>query len=143
MNWLVDTDILSERTKPRPDAKVLAWMEANADSIYTSSHVIGELQTGIALLSEGSKKRALQGLAEPSTWSRGWKGRPDSGISIPALRPCGDDGSGFQQEGLPHADARQFHRRHGAAARPDPRHAQRRGLHRPAWKVMNPAAGLP
>lgn len=60
MNWLVDTDILSERTKPRPDAKVLAWMEANADAIYTSSHVIGELQTGIALLSEGSKKRALQ-----------------------------------------------------------------------------------
>ncbi|MEN9675301.1 MAG: hypothetical protein RIS76_1197 [Verrucomicrobiota bacterium] len=60
MNWLVDTDILSERTKPRPDARVLAWMETNADAIYTSSHVIGELQSGIALLPEGSKKRALQ-----------------------------------------------------------------------------------
>ena len=60
MNWLVDTDILSERTKPRPDAQVLAWMETNADAIYTSGHVIGELQTGIALLPEGAKRRALQ-----------------------------------------------------------------------------------
>ncbi len=60
MNWLVDTDVLSERAKSRPDPKVLAWLESNADAIYTSSHVIGELQTGIALLPEGSRKRALQ-----------------------------------------------------------------------------------
>jgi predicted nucleic acid-binding protein len=60
MNWLVDTDVLSERAKSRPDGKVLAWLESNADAIYTSSHVIGELQTGIALLPEGSRKRALQ-----------------------------------------------------------------------------------
>ncbi len=60
MNWLVDTDVLSERTKPRPNATVLAWLEANAEAIYTSSHVIGELQTGISMLPDGSKKRALQ-----------------------------------------------------------------------------------
>lgn len=60
MSWLIDTDLLSERTKPRPDLKVLKWLEANSSDLYTSSHVIGELQAGISLLAEGAKKRALQ-----------------------------------------------------------------------------------
>ena len=60
VNWLVDTDLLSERTKPRPDAKVLRWLEDNSAEIYTNSHVIAELQAGIALLADGAKKRALQ-----------------------------------------------------------------------------------
>ncbi|MBM3839994.1 MAG: type II toxin-antitoxin system VapC family toxin [Verrucomicrobia bacterium] len=60
MSWLVDTDLLSERTKPRPDVKVLKWLEENSADIYTSSHVIGELQAGISLLAEGARKRALQ-----------------------------------------------------------------------------------
>ncbi|MEO8425758.1 MAG: PIN domain-containing protein, partial [Verrucomicrobiota bacterium] len=60
MSWLVDTDLLSERTKPQPDPKVLKWLEENSLGIYTSSHVIGELQAGISLLAEGAKKRALQ-----------------------------------------------------------------------------------
>jgi predicted nucleic acid-binding protein len=40
MNWLVDTDLFSERTKKQPDPKVLAWLEENAADIYTSSHVM-------------------------------------------------------------------------------------------------------
>lgn len=60
MSYLVDTDLLSERTKPRPDPRALKWLEDNAAATYTSSHVIGELQAGISLLPEGAKKRALQ-----------------------------------------------------------------------------------
>ena len=60
MSWLIDTDLFSERTKPQPDPKALKWLEENAGEIYTSSHVIGELQAGISLLAEGAKKRALQ-----------------------------------------------------------------------------------
>ena len=60
MSWLIDTDLFCERTKPQPDLKVLKWLEENAGEIYTSSHVIGELQAGISLLTEGAKKRALQ-----------------------------------------------------------------------------------
>jgi predicted nucleic acid-binding protein len=60
MGWLVDTDILSERARKQPDPRVLAWLEAHAADIYTSSHTIGEIQAGIAFLSEGAKKRALQ-----------------------------------------------------------------------------------
>jgi predicted nucleic acid-binding protein len=60
MSWLIDTDVLSERTKKSPNARVLKWLEENAADIYTSSHVIGELQAGISALAEGAKKRALQ-----------------------------------------------------------------------------------
>ncbi len=60
MSWLVDTDLLSERTRKHPDPDVLTWLEENAAEVYTSSHVIGELQAGISLLAEGVQKRALQ-----------------------------------------------------------------------------------
>ena len=60
MGWLIDTDILSERARKRPDTRVLAWLEENAADVYTSSHTIGEIQAGIGFLPDGAKKRALQ-----------------------------------------------------------------------------------
>lgn len=60
MSWLVDTDLLSERARKQPDPRLLKWLEENASEIYTSSHVIGELQAGVSLLPEGAKRRALQ-----------------------------------------------------------------------------------
>jgi predicted nucleic acid-binding protein len=60
MSWLVDTDLLSERAKKRPDPSVLEWLEQNSGEIYTSSHVIAEIRAGVSLLAEGARKRALQ-----------------------------------------------------------------------------------
>jgi predicted nucleic acid-binding protein len=59
MSWLVDTDVLSERTKATPNSRVVGWLRDNADSIYTSSHVVGEIAAGIERLS-GRRKVALQ-----------------------------------------------------------------------------------
>jgi predicted nucleic acid-binding protein len=59
MSWLVDTDVLSERTKVRPNPLVLDWLRDNSASIYTSSHVIGEMAAGIERL-DGERKAALQ-----------------------------------------------------------------------------------
>jgi predicted nucleic acid-binding protein len=59
MSWLVDTDVLSERTKAKPNSRVLDWLGHNAGNIYTSSHVIGELAAGIERL-EGRRKSALR-----------------------------------------------------------------------------------
>ena len=59
MSWLVDTDVLSERTKARPNSRVLDWMRDNAGNIYTSSHVIGEIAAGIEQI-QGKRKVALQ-----------------------------------------------------------------------------------
>jgi predicted nucleic acid-binding protein len=60
MAWLIDTDVLSERTRKTPNQKVLSWLEKNASEIYTSTHVIAELQAGVSALPEGVRKRALQ-----------------------------------------------------------------------------------
>lgn len=60
MAWLVDTDVLSERTRKSPNERVLSWLEKHAADIYTSTHVIAGLQAGISALSEGAKKRSLQ-----------------------------------------------------------------------------------
>ncbi len=59
MSWLVDTDVLSERTKAIPNPQVLDWLRDNSASIYTSSHVIGEIAAGIERLA-GERKAALQ-----------------------------------------------------------------------------------
>ena len=60
MSWLIDTDVLSERTRKKPNQRVLDWLEKHAREVYTSTHVIGEFQAGISALAEGAKKRALQ-----------------------------------------------------------------------------------
>jgi toxin FitB len=60
MAWLIDTDVLSEALKARPQESVMQWLERNRDDLYTSSHVIGELQAGISRLADGGRKRALQ-----------------------------------------------------------------------------------
>ena len=59
MSWLVDTDVLSERTKPRPNPQVLNWLHDNADDFYTSSHVIAEVAAGIERV-EGRRKSELR-----------------------------------------------------------------------------------
>jgi toxin FitB len=60
MSWLIDTDVLSEPTKKSPNPRVVQWLEKHKLEVYTSSHVIAELQAGIAQLPDGTKKRALQ-----------------------------------------------------------------------------------
>ena len=59
MSWLVDTDVLSERTKANPNPQVLNWLRDNSAGIYTSSHVLGEIAAGIERL-DGARKAALQ-----------------------------------------------------------------------------------
>ena len=60
MSWLIDTDVLSEQTRKRPDPQVLDWLDKHRSEVYTSSHVIAEIQAGIEFLPEGMKKRALR-----------------------------------------------------------------------------------
>lgn len=57
MAYLLDTNLLSERTKPQPNAGVLAWLEAHSVSdSFISVVTLGEIEQGIVLL--GNTKRA-------------------------------------------------------------------------------------
>lgn len=58
MSYLVDTCLISELRKPSPEQSVLDWFKAiRDDELYISTLSIGELQYGIALLSDGNKKK--------------------------------------------------------------------------------------
>jgi predicted nucleic acid-binding protein len=59
MAWLLDTNILSEIRRLRPEPKVLAFIASNPlDELYISIVTLAELRFGIELLSQGSTQRA-------------------------------------------------------------------------------------
>jgi predicted nucleic acid-binding protein len=60
MNYLVDTNVLSELAKPQPDGEVLAWFAKHEPHLYISSISIGEIRKGLELLPKGKRKTALQ-----------------------------------------------------------------------------------
>ncbi|WP_088286459.1 type II toxin-antitoxin system VapC family toxin [Kineosporia sp. A_224] len=51
MSYLLDTNIVSEVRKPRPDPSVVAWIGATRpDRLSISAMVVGELRRGAALI---------------------------------------------------------------------------------------------
>ncbi len=60
MNYLLDTCVLSELVKARPDKKVVHWITANnEESFYISSLTFGEINKGIEKLSNLKRKKEL------------------------------------------------------------------------------------
>ena len=60
MNFLLDTNILSEWTKPRPDAGVVAWLaDADEDRIFISVVTLAELRHGIERMPDGARRARL------------------------------------------------------------------------------------
>ncbi|MBN1863465.1 MAG: type II toxin-antitoxin system VapC family toxin [Victivallales bacterium] len=61
MKFLVDTCVVSEWKRKRPDAAVLEWLrQLEMESIYFSVLTIGELMSGILRLPEGRRKEELK-----------------------------------------------------------------------------------
>lgn len=60
MTFLVDANVLSEPTKTRPDAKVVAWLSANESDVVVDSVILGEIAIGVLLLPRGRKRRRLE-----------------------------------------------------------------------------------
>jgi toxin FitB len=57
---LLDTNVVSEPMRSRPDQKVLAWLDAQAaESLYLATVSLAELLLGIASLPAGKRRRAL------------------------------------------------------------------------------------
>jgi len=58
--YLLDTNVLSESTKPHPDENVLNWLESvDEDRLFLSVITLSEIQRGIFLLDPGKKRDAL------------------------------------------------------------------------------------
>jgi predicted nucleic acid-binding protein len=60
VSFLIDTNVISEITKPRPDPKVVAFLhETDEDRLFISVITLGELRRGVALKAEGKAKSSL------------------------------------------------------------------------------------
>lgn len=60
MRLLLDTNVLSEVTRPAPDIRVLNWLDGlDEDRSFISVVSIAEIRRGVALMDEGRKREAL------------------------------------------------------------------------------------
>ena len=60
MRYLLDTCLLSELVKPRPDPSVIAWVsQQNESQLFLSVLTLGELRKGVERLKDGRKRVRL------------------------------------------------------------------------------------
>ena len=61
MKWLLDTCVLSELSRKRPDPNVMAWMESVQDDLlFISVLTVGELRKGIAANPDPARRESLR-----------------------------------------------------------------------------------
>ena len=61
MNYLLDTCVVSEFTKPKRDAQLLDWLRATPEpSLFLSALTLGEIQQGISRLAVSARRQHLQ-----------------------------------------------------------------------------------
>ncbi len=65
---LLDTNVISEAMRARPDPVVLGWLAAHSRDVATSTVVLAELAFGIAKLEEATRRERL--LADVRHWQR-------------------------------------------------------------------------
>jgi predicted nucleic acid-binding protein len=59
--YLLDTNIISNVTKPTPSAALLAWMAEQADSeLFISALTVGEIRRGLLEKPKGKKRAVLE-----------------------------------------------------------------------------------
>ncbi len=58
---LLDTNVVSEPLRPAPDARLVAWIDAQPlETLFLSSITVAELRAGVALLPRGKRRSGLQ-----------------------------------------------------------------------------------
>ncbi|HMJ08809.1 MAG TPA: type II toxin-antitoxin system VapC family toxin [Pyrinomonadaceae bacterium] len=65
MSYLLDTNVISEPSRKRPDQKVLQWLASVEDGeTYLSALTVGEMKKGAVKLSSGRNSALVQGYVE-------------------------------------------------------------------------------
>ena len=82
MSYLLDTNVISELVKPKPDKNVLKWFShVPDDALYLSVLTLGEIRKGVERISNSSRREKLRLWLEHDL--RGWFG--------PRILPVGPD----------------------------------------------------
>ena len=57
---LLDTNVLSEQFRAKPDERVLNWLNNQVlETLYLSAMTVAEIRAGVALMPEGKRKNIL------------------------------------------------------------------------------------
>ena len=60
--WLLDTNVLSELRRPKPDRKVLTFIAAQPlERLYVSAVTLAEIRFGIEVVTDATKRAELNG----------------------------------------------------------------------------------
>ncbi len=58
---VLDTNVISEPLKPRPESAVVRWLDAQEpETLFLAATVLSEVLIGIALLPAGKRKRGME-----------------------------------------------------------------------------------
>lgn len=61
MSWLLDTCVISELSKPKPQSSVVEWIQpCLEDQLFLSVVTVGELEKGIARLRQSDRRTELE-----------------------------------------------------------------------------------
>ncbi len=61
MKWLLDTNVISELSRPKPDRNVTAWLaKQDQDDLALSIVSAAEMRLGISLLPDGARRRHFE-----------------------------------------------------------------------------------
>lgn len=60
MKFLVDANVLSEATRPRPAPQVIRWLQEHEAALVVNPVILGELRFGILLLARGRRRERLE-----------------------------------------------------------------------------------
>lgn len=62
---LLDTNVISELTRPKPDPRVLEWLDRFPPGVtWISSITVAEMKVGVGLLPEGKRRQALAAIVD-------------------------------------------------------------------------------
>lgn len=63
--YLLDTNCISELVRPRPEPRVIQWVEATDEAmLYLSVITLGEIRKGVAAVPHGKRRIALEAWLE-------------------------------------------------------------------------------
>lgn len=60
MTYLVDANVLSEATKPAPDARAMTWLREHERDLVVDPIILGEIRFGILLMPAGRRRKRLE-----------------------------------------------------------------------------------
>jgi predicted nucleic acid-binding protein len=79
--FLLDTNVISELVKPRPEAGVTTWIEATDETLlHLSVLTLGEIRRGVVALPQARRRATLEAWLRGSARAERTKVRSSAGL---------------------------------------------------------------